>query len=821
MSVQTRYRYWYPGTTRAAFGCPVFPPVIRARRFGVSPHSVAGGTVEASDLAGEACEQCSTLCAKWVALGTYPVPVSVYEFRVSPDVALIRPQVCESDNRFRTALLDYFVVYVVASVAYLCFIRRIFPSVACYTCAAEVAFGLVVKHSVWYSAFIEWLMVPSATTPPGRAALGDHEGTRVTTSKVFPAKQSENQAKVLIVSPGYPSFQLDAGLRAAWISAQQIDRSLSYLVEGGALKEGFRCTNDGLLERLVLPFDVLNPTWVPVVPKGRSTGMLRSWLCLPWREWLFHQFRAGISGENRSGEETFALLVRWVWWPNMCRDILRWHNAHPIHSQLCSSSIGEVSSGPTVSRSLASLRREARWLRYAVRSLREHVRERVRQDMQIDTPLRANGVLNHPISHRGVARVPFEQDWVKALLLLPDGQQRKVWIRRGSDIRRSLHAHDIPSDWSVSYNGLEIPAGSCTVPTSNRVVLLKVPTGSEVSNEWVFRYEGINLPKNVSLLQIGSDFKQEIVLHLHQHPKRRATRGTSTATPCAASAATEKHRASDDAPTKGRPGDQGPTADRAHDHTRGVRIGEARHPGPSSSDATCWTLGGRKLNVEPGAVQRVKEQISDRCGIDVPLQRILFGGRELGDHELVTAGMSCTFVIDRHELPSTECAQCGDTLKAAEQLAEQFAEVPTVDYDKVWVCGVCSFVVCLQCRKNATDNGQRECPSCGAGYRELREHLAASAAPGVTRAVFVKQKATGKCHCPKCLRPCRRKSTHLVCYCDRNHLCEGHRWPCSAFCKKQKGFYDTRVSTLGESSDCEDTENSSTDDGDHTEGPNA
>ena len=130
MSVQTRYRYWYPGTTRAAFGCPVFPPVIRARRFGVSPHSVAGGTVEASDLAGEACEQCSTLCAKWVALGTYPVPVSVYEFRVSPDVALIRPQVCESDNRFRTALLDYFVVYVVASVAYLCFIRRIFPSVA-------------------------------------------------------------------------------------------------------------------------------------------------------------------------------------------------------------------------------------------------------------------------------------------------------------------------------------------------------------------------------------------------------------------------------------------------------------------------------------------------------------------------------------------------------------------------------------------------------------------------------------------------------------------------------------------------------------------
>ena len=183
--------------------------------------------------------------------------------------------------------------------------------------------------------------------------------------------------------------------------------------------------------------------------------------------------------------------------------------------------------------------------------------------------------------------------------------------------------------------------------------------------------------------------------------------------------------------------------------------------------------------------------------------------------------MSCTFVIDRHELPSTECAQCGDTLKAAEQLAEQFAEVPTVDYDKVWVCGVCSFVVCLQCRKNATDNGQRECPSCGAGYRELREHLAASAAPGVTRAVFVKQKATGKCHCPKCLRPCRRKSTHLVCYCDRNHLCEGHRWPCSAFCMKQKGFYDTRVSTLGESSDCEDTENSSTDDGDHTEGPNA
>ena len=505
----------------------------------------------------------------------------------------------------------------------------------------------------------------------------------------------------------------------------------------------------------------------------------------------------------------------------MCRDILRWHNAHPIHSQLCSSSIGEVSSGPTVSRSLASLRREARWLRYAVRSLREHVRERVRQDMQIDTPLRANGVLNHPISHRGAARVPFEQDWVKALLLLPDGLQRKVWIRRGIDIRRSLHAHDIPSDWSVSYNGLEIPAGSCTVPTSNRVVLLKVPTGSEVSNEWVFRYEGINLPKNVSLLQIGLDFKQEIVLHLHQHPKRRATRGTSKATSRVASAATEKHRASDDAPTKGKPVDQGPTADRAHDHTRGVRIGEARHPGPSSGDATCWTLGGRKLNVEPGAVQRVKEQISDRCGIDVPLQRILFEGRELGDHELVTAGMSCTFVIDRHELPSTECAQCGDTLKAAEQLAEQFVEVPTVDYDKVWVCGVCSFVVCLQCRKNATDNGQRECPSCGAGYRELREHLAASAAPGVTRAVFVKQKATGRCHCPRCLRPCRRKSTHLVCYCDRNHLCEGHRWPCSAFCKKQKGFYDTRVSTPGESSDRDDTENSSTDDGDHTEGPNA
>ena len=70
-------------------------------------------------------------------------------------------------------------------------------------------------------------------------------------------------------------------------------------------------------------------------------------------------------------------------------------------------------------------------------------------------------------------------------------------------------------------------------------------------------------------------------------------------------------------------------------------------------------------------------------------------------------------------------------------------------------------------------------------------HLAATAAPGITRAVFLKQKATRKCHCPLCLRPCRRKSTHTVCHCDRDH-----RWPSSAFCRQRKGFNDTRANIL-------------------------
>ena len=103
-------------------------------------------------------------------------------------------------------------------------------------------------------------------------------------------------------------------------------------------------------------------------------------------------------------------------------------------------------------------------------------------------------------------------------------------------------------------------------------------------------------------------------------------------------------------------------------------------------------------------------------------------------------------------------------------------------------------------------------------------HLAASAAPGVTRAVFLKQKATRNCHCPLCLRPCRRKSTHSVCHCDRDH-----RWPCSAFCKRQKGFNDTRAnilvptppSTPGESSDGEDIDTDSTGGGDDNDDPGA
>ena len=508
----------------------------------------------------------------------------------------------------------------------------------------------------------------------------------------------------------------------------------------------------------------------------------------------------------------------------MERDIHRWHNTHPIHSQLRSSIIGGAPFSPDVPRSLASLRYEARWLRYAVRSFREHVRDHLSGRELVGTSRLYGDELNHPVFDRGTARVSFEEEWVKALLFLPDGQQRKVWIRRGSDIRRSLCAHDIPNDWVVGYGGLEIPDRSYTVPTTDRVVSLKVPAGSEVSKEWILRYEGINLPRNVSLLQIGPCFARELILHLHRQPRKRTIRGIPRTTCCGTSTTTEESPTCDNASANAAPVNKQPTADRTHDHTRGVRIGEARHPGPSSDYAICYSLGGRELHVEPGTVQCVKEQISDQWEINIPLQRILFEGRSLGESEIVAAGLGYTFLIDKQGLPSTECARCGENLEAPSQLAEQFAAVPTVDYDKLWICGVCSHVICLQCRRTVTNLGQRGCPSCEAGYDEFMAHLAASAAPGVTRAVFLKQKATRKCHCPLCLRPCRRKSTHSACYCDRDH-----RWPCSAFCKRQKGFNDTRASILtptppstpGGSSDGEDIDTDGTGDEDDNDNPSA
>ena len=477
------------------------------RSFGIVASDIDDWITNSYSVAGGTAALYSAPCADWYPFFERPPDAPRHVLPASSDGIPTRPRDRGNDGRSLPTLLGYIAIYAAGSCAYIYVVKRVLPHAARYRCAVETFIDFLTERCVPYSAFVYRLTVPSATiprdiAPPRRESVTAPNGV----------------TPVLVISPGYPSFRLEASMRAVWLSAQEIDKSLWPIVHEERLREGFRFANDGLLEHLVLPADVSNSTWVPVVPNGRARGKWRNHLCLPWRVWLFHQFRAGIAGENRSAKETLALLAHWVWWPNMDRDISRWHDAHPIHSQLRSSCVGGASVGFVVPRSVLSLRREGRWLRHAIRAWRERMRVREGRDVDSHAQRCASSNL------RPGPRRTFQQEWVKAFLDLPNNQSRRVWIKRGTDIRQSLLDHDIPSDWSLSYDGLEILAGGCTVLTCDRVVSLMVPRGSDISDEWALRYEGIYLPANVSLLQIGSCFVQEIALHLRPRRTRRDRR---------------------------------------------------------------------------------------------------------------------------------------------------------------------------------------------------------------------------------------------------------------------------------------------------------
>ena len=106
---------------------------------------------------------------------------------------------------------------------------------------------------------------------------------------------------------GESEFQLGDTLRVTWIPAQRSDKTLSTMLAGKPLGEGFRLAKDGLLERLVQLPPPANATWVPVVPDGYATANL------PWKRWLFLQCHVGVLGAHRNAEKTLTMMntLRW------------------------------------------------------------------------------------------------------------------------------------------------------------------------------------------------------------------------------------------------------------------------------------------------------------------------------------------------------------------------------------------------------------------------------------------------------------------------------------------------------------------------------